>query len=125
MMLFKSLVSVFAALAAVSTVAAAPQNHGSGNNGGNNAGHAVVSSAAAAATQVNGSGNSGDGNNGGYASPPNPTTVNTCDGGSIVCCDIFTTGQAAGSAVTNYLGSLPPLTTYVGLTCTSIVGNQW
>ena len=136
MMLFKSLVSVFAALAAVSTVAAAPPtngsgnngsgNNGSGNNGGNNAGHAVVNSAAAAATTpVHGSGNSGDGNNGGYASPPNPTTVNTCEGGSIVCCDIFTTGQAAGSAVTNYLGSLPPLTTYVGLTCTSIVGNQW
>ena len=128
MMLSKSLVSVFAALAAVSTVAAAaPPVNGSGNNGsGNNGGHAVVNSAAAAATTpVHGSGSNGDGNNGGYASPSNPTTVNECDGGSIVCCDIFTTAQAAGSVVSDLLGSLPPQTTCVGLTCTSVVGNQW
>jgi hypothetical protein len=128
MMLFKSLVSVFVALAAVGSVAAVPQaygSHGGNNGGGNNGGHAAVSSAAAAATQVHGGGNNGDGNNGGYTSPPNPTTVNSCDGGSIVCCDVFTTGKDAGSAVSGLLGSLPPLTTYVGMTCTSLVDNQW
>jgi lactocepin len=115
MMLSKSLVSVFAALAALSSVAAAaPPVNGSGNNGGGN----------------NGGGNdggkkNGDGNNGGYASPSNPTTVNSCGGGSIVCCGAFTTGQDAGSAVSSLLGSLPPQTTYVGLTCTSVVDNQW
>ncbi|KAH9965594.1 hypothetical protein BJV74DRAFT_885024 [Russula compacta] len=121
MMLSKSLVFIFAAFTAVSGVAAAPPVQGSGNNGsGNNGGHAAVSSAAGAA---HGSGNNGDGNNGGYAAPPNPTTVNSCDGGSIVCCDVFTTGTDAGSAASSQLGSLP-LTTYVGLTCTSIVDNQ-
>ncbi|KAH9990662.1 hypothetical protein BJV74DRAFT_885022 [Russula compacta] len=118
MMLSKSLVFIFAA---VSSVAAAPPVQGSGNNGsGNNGGHA----AAATPATVHGSGNNGDGNNGGYAAPPNPTTVNSCDGGSIVCCDVFTTGTDAGSAVSGLLGSLPPLTTYVGLTCTSVANNQ-
>lgn len=122
MMVSKSLVFIFAAFTAVSSVAAAPPVQGSGNNGsGNNGGHAAVSSAAGAA---HGSGNNGDGNNGGYAAPPNPTTVNSCDGGSIVCCDVFTTGTDAGSAASSQLGSLP-LTTYVGLTCTSVVDNQW
>ncbi|KAH9977420.1 hypothetical protein BJV74DRAFT_798605 [Russula compacta] len=150
MMLSKSLVFVFAAFAAVSSVAAAPPGHVSGNNGdasnggpaavskaaatatpahgsGDNGygGPAAVSKAAATATPVHGSGNNGDANNGGYASPPNPTTVNECDGGSIVCCDVFTTGKDAGSVVSGLLGSFPPLTTYVGLTCTSLVDNQW
>ncbi|KAH9979206.1 hypothetical protein BJV74DRAFT_888124 [Russula compacta] len=122
MMLSKSLVFIFAAFTAVSSVAAAPPVHGSGNNGGHAAAAAAAAAAATPAT-VHGSGNNGDGNNGGYAAPPNPTTVNSCDGGSIVCCDVFTTGTDAGSAASSQLGSLP-LTTYVGLTCTSVVDNQ-
>ena len=94
-MFSKSLVSVFAVLAAVSSVAAT-------------------------ATQVR-----RDGNNGGYGSPPNPTTVTACNGGSIVCCDTFTTAQDAGSVVSGLLGSLQNQNPYVGLTCTSLVGNQW
>ncbi|KAH9990660.1 hypothetical protein BJV74DRAFT_885021 [Russula compacta] len=120
MMLSKSLVFIFAAFTAVSGVAAAPQAQGNGNNGG----PAAVSSAATPATTVSGSGNNGSGNNGGYAAPPSPTTVTSCDGGSIVCCDVFTTGTDAGSAVSGLLGSLPPLTTYVGLTCASVTNNQ-
>ncbi|KAH9984042.1 hypothetical protein BJV74DRAFT_886499 [Russula compacta] len=94
MMLSKSLVSVFAALAAVSSVAAT-------------------------ATPVR-----RGGNNGGYSLPPNPPTVKECSGGSPVCCNIFTTAKDAGSLVSGLLGSLQNQNPNVGLTCTSIVGDN-